>query len=105
MFVIFRSRSLSSVRVHIRSSSTLFVGAINLAKKKVVGNSGCWQTGREGFTYRGTLHGYIPQSASLLSDLCHCRTHIVVVKSASLLSNPHHSCHPLPPSRYLYYSK
>jgi len=92
VFVIFRSCSLSSLRVHIHSSSTLFVGAVNLAKKKVVGNSGRWRTGREGFTYRGTLHGYISRSASLSSDLCHRRTRILVVESASLLSNPRHCC-------------
>jgi len=38
VFAIFRSCSLLSVRVHLCSSSASFVGAINLAKREVVGD-------------------------------------------------------------------
>ena len=92
---IHESRSLSSVRVHIHSSSALFVGTVNLAKE-VVGNFHLlwivralakWQGGGYLPGYFPSLHGYIPRAVSLSSDLCRCRTRIVVVESASSLSN------------------
>ena len=49
----------------------------------------------QGVTYQGTSpspHGYILWSASLLSDLCHCRTHIMVVESTPQLSNLCYGC-------------
>ena len=100
MFVIFHSHSLSSIHIYIHSPSTLFVSAVNLAKE-VVGNSGCWQTGREGFTYQGTpplslwVHPsicVIVKLVLLLLNLRCCWIHIVVVESMLLLLNPCHHC-------------
>jgi len=58
------------------------------------GLSRCWWTGREGLltgVLPLSLHGYIPRSVSLSSDLCRCWTCIVVVESmSSLSSNPRH---------------
>src|SRR5258708_39189972 len=100
-FVIFRSRLLSSVRVHIHSLSALFVGAVNLAKEAVGSFHLLWFVRGAGeLVGRGlltgvlplSLHGYIPRSASLSSDLCCCRTRVVVVESALWLLNPCHRC-------------
>jgi hypothetical protein len=51
-----------------------------------------WQGGGYLLGYFPTLHGYIPRSASLSSDLCRCRTCIMVVESMPSLSNLHHGC-------------
>ena len=96
---IHESHSLSSVCVHIHSSSALFVGTVNLAKEVVgkfhllwiVRALAKWQGGGYLLGYFPSLHGYIPRAASLSSDLCCCRTCIVVVESVSL-SNPRYGC-------------
>jgi hypothetical protein len=83
VFVIFRSRLLSSIPVHIHSSSALFVGAINLAKG-VVGNFHLLWIVRALANWQGggylrsrvlplSLHGYSPQNCTRKS-LCNLRT-------------------------------
>src|SRR5258708_19916035 len=90
-FVIFRSRLLSSIHVHIHSLSALFVGAVNLAKE-VVGSfhllwfvRGAGELVGRGLLLTGvlplSLHGYIPRSASLSSDLFFFQTPFVVFYS------------------------
>ena len=76
----------------IYSCSHSFIGAVSLAKEDVGNFHLSW-------IVRGYLpgtspspHGYILWSASLLSDLCHCRTHIMVVESTPWLSNLCYGC-------------
>jgi hypothetical protein len=86
--------SLSSVRVHIHSLSTLFVGAVNLAKEVVGSFHLLWFVrALANWWGGGNLPGYFPSLFMGTSlDPRHCHQISVVVELASWLLNPHCGC-------------